>query len=129
VSPLAYADSTDTTNASIAILVISTGILIAAVAAAMVPICIARSRRILQSDALVPLAIVWALTSAVVSIYAYIAQSRWKREYLLRIQSGYFDPRDLSDAPVLPWTYWYVLGAMYLLLILWAMSGKQRSKS
>jgi hypothetical protein len=126
--PLGYADSNDTTNASIAVLVISSGIIVLAIAAAMLPICIAWRRRIRQSDAVVPLCILWALSIAAVSIYAYVSKTRWNAEYTLRIESGYFDPRDTSDAPSPPWVLWYVSAVIYILLIVWAARAKQRGE-
>jgi glucan phosphoethanolaminetransferase (alkaline phosphatase superfamily) len=123
---LAYADANDTTNASIAVLVISSAIFVLAVAAAMFPICIAWKRRIAQSDVVIPLCILWALAGAAVSIYAYVSQTRWTTEYMLNIATGYFDPRDTSDRPSLPWVLWYVLAILYVLLIVWASRARPR---
>jgi len=118
--PLANAEQPDTSDASIAISVVSAGIIFLAAAAAFVPVAIARRRRNRQSETIVPLSIVWALATVAVSIYAYISQTRWTREYTLRIESGYFDPQDKSGAPALPWLLWGVLAALYVVLIAWA---------
>jgi predicted permease len=115
--PFANADQPDTSDASIALIVVSAGIILLAAAAAFIPVAIARRRRHRQSETIVPLSIVWALATVAVSIYAYISQTRWTREYTLRIESGYFDPQDKSGAPALPWLLWGVLAAIYLLLI------------
>jgi glucan phosphoethanolaminetransferase (alkaline phosphatase superfamily) len=123
---LANADANDTTNASIAVLVISSGIFVLAIGAAMFPICIVWKRRIRQADVVVPLCILWALLAAAVSIYAYVSQTRWTTEYTLRIASGYFDPRDTSDRPSLPWLLWYILAMLYVLLVMWVARTRHR---
>ncbi len=51
----------------------------------------------------------------------------WTKEYTVRIESGYVDPKDLSDKPRLPWGIWAGLLAVYLGMVYWAGRGGESS--
>jgi len=128
-SLLAYADAADQSNPAMAIIAVSSGIVVLSAGLAMVPIGIAWKRRHHQADTIVPLTMLWGLATAAVSIYAYITQTNWAKERLLRIESGYYDPQDNSGAPALPWMLWLILGFAFVLLILWALRGTREPPS
>jgi hypothetical protein len=50
---------------------------------------------------------------------------KWSNEQMIRIQSGYYDPTDTSDAPTLPWQTWAVLAIAYGGLVIWPFSQKR----
>ena len=95
----------------------------------VVPIAIAWRRRHPQAETIVPLGILWGLATAAVSIYAYITQTNWSKERLLRIESGYFDPQDNSGAPALPWLFWIILLIAFAAMIAWALRGTRAEPS
>jgi hypothetical protein len=64
------------------------------------------------------------LIAAISVIYFINARMKWSHEQMLRLESGYFDPSDKSDAPAIPWTVWGGLTVGYAGLIGWSMSQK-----
>jgi hypothetical protein len=52
---------------------------------------------------------------------------KWSNEQMIRIQSGYYDPADTSDAPTLPWRTWAVLTIAYGGLVIWPFSQKREA--
>jgi hypothetical protein len=121
-SLLGYADVADQSNRAIVIIVVCSGILVLSAGLAFVPMAIAWSRRHHQAETIVPIALLWGLATAAVSIYAYITQTNWSKERMLRIESGYFDPQDNSGAPALPWVLWLVLAIVFLMLVAWSLA-------
>ena len=123
---LAYARNVDSTESNLSIVLLCAGLVIAAAACALVPILMSRSRRHVQSDAVLGLAILWALVAAGVSANACIQQMKWSDERTLRIESGYYDPKDQSDAPRLPWEIWSAIALAYAGLVLWPLYGRRK---
>ncbi len=121
---LAYAEAADTSNSSLVIVLIGLGVLSVAAIAAFVPIGICWNRHHRQTDSIAALAVLWSLIAAISVIYFVNAQMKWSREQMLRIESGYFDPGDKSDAPAVPWALWGGLAAGYAVLIGWSFSQK-----
>jgi cytochrome bd-type quinol oxidase subunit 2 len=121
---LAYADTTDTTQMNLPMVLYCLGGVIVAGILAFLVILLARSRQHRQAETLITAAIFWAVCLIASVAWATVTQLKWSQEYTLRLQTGDVDPTDLSDAPQLPWLIWIILGVVYVLLILWARSQK-----
>ena len=67
----------------------------------------------------------WGLITAGSLLYAEQSQMNWSKEYTVRLESGYFDPTDKTDAPKLPWKIWTGLGVAYAAMLMWALSQKR----
>lgn len=121
---LAYAESADTSNSSLVIVL--SGLCVLAVAAifAVVPICICWKRHHRQTEPITALIILWGLVAAISVICFINSQMKWSREQMLRIESGYFDPNDRSDAPAVPWGTWGGLATAYTALVGWSFTQK-----
>ncbi len=121
---LAYADATDQSATNMKVVLICAGILLGVGAAAFVPVGIAWSRRHRQGEAITGLSIVWGLIAAGSLAYATTQQINWGQERMKRINSGYYDPNDNSDAPKPPWPLWGGLALAYGGLVAWGLSQK-----
>ena len=110
---LAYADSGDSSNSNLLIILISVAVLIVVGGLGFVPVAIAWRRRHRYAEVIGAGAVLWGLLAAGSLIYTASARLNWSRERMLRIESGYYDPRDLSDAPKWPWMAWGGLGVGY----------------
>jgi hypothetical protein len=100
-------------------------ILAATAAAAGVLIYIARRRRHPRTDLIGAAAFFWGLMTAGSLLYAEQSQMNWSKEYTVRLESGYFDPTDTTDAPKLPWKTWTGLGIAYGAMLIWSLSQKR----
>jgi hypothetical protein len=122
---LAYAESTDATNSNMMIVLISAGVVIAVSVLAIIPIRLAWSRRHKQSDAIFAMTVLWALLTAGTVVAMSMTQFKWSNERLLRIQSGYYDPLDNSDAPKWPVRSGAALAVAYATLIIWPLAQRR----
>jgi hypothetical protein len=123
---LAYAESADPSSVTnLAKLLGGLAIIAAAALLAAVLIGLSRSRAHSQADGIMVLAILWAAITAGSLMYAGMAHLSWSAEYNTRIESGYYDPRDTSDKPKMPWAIWSGLGVGYVALLGWALSSKR----
>jgi hypothetical protein len=120
---LSYADSTDATASNLLLVVISAGLILVAGGMALVPAAIARKRRHRQAEAVLGMAVLWALLAAGLVIYSSMAEMQWAKEQTLRIESGYADAGDNSGAPVFPWPLAGALAVAYAGLVFWARNG------
>ena len=125
---LAYADSGDPTLNNLQTVVGAVFIVLATLVLATAVIFISRSRRHRQSESIMVAAFFWACITAGSLIYAGQAQLKWSKEYLVRVESGYYDPNNTADAPKLPWTLWGGLGAAYVGMIWWAVAESVEEK-
>jgi hypothetical protein len=121
---LATSHQTDLSEGNLRLVLIWCGIMIAAAGLALVPLVIARVRRHRHVETLLACTIVWGLLAAFSVGHAVGAQISWAKEYQLRVETGYYDPRDLGDAPLLPWLGWGLLALAYLVLLMWASAGR-----
>jgi hypothetical protein len=121
---LAYAESVDSTVSNLMTILICLGIVLVVAVVAMVPVLVARSRGHRKSDTLVAMAVLWGVLTAVSATSTALAQMKYSHEQLLLIQSGYFDPADVTGAPKLPWVMWACLGGGYGILLVWAIAGR-----
>jgi hypothetical protein len=121
---LAYADSGDS-GASNLVKVFGGLVILAVVAVlAAISIGVSRARRHPQAEAIVVITLLWGLITAGSLMYAGESQYEWSKEYTTRIESGYYDPRDTSDKPQLPWALWCGLGFAYAAMLAWSLSFK-----
>jgi hypothetical protein len=121
---LAYAESSDPGSTNLVKVLAGMGILAACALLAAIVIGVARSREHRQAEAIMVAAIFWAIITAGLAMYAASAQYSWSREYTTRIESGYYDPRDTSDKPRLPWIPGACLAIAYAGLVGWAFLGQ-----
>jgi hypothetical protein len=121
---LAYADTAD--SGSINLVKVLAGLAILAGCALLVGVIIgvARSRGHRQADGIMVAAVFWGIIMAGSAMYTAAAQYNWSKEYTTRVQSGYYDPRDTSDKPKLPWLAWSGLAVGYAVLLAWSLAGK-----
>jgi hypothetical protein len=124
-SLLASADSGDP-NASNLPIVLG-GLLVLAVIAllAFVLIFLSRTRGHRHAELITTATVFWALITAGSLLYAGERQMDWSKQYTLRLETGYLDPQDTSDAPRLPWGIWSGLGIAYGAMLIWSLSRKE----
>jgi len=122
---LAYAEGGDSSESNLVVVLICAGIIAAVGLAGLIPVLVARSRRHRYREAIVLMSVVWGVLAAGSLTSTAIAQLKWSKERMLRIESGYYDPRDITDAPPLPWWTWSLLALGYCGLWIGAMA--QRS--
>lgn len=125
-APLAYAEVRDSNDMSLMMVLGAALILGATAAAAFILIHIARRRRHRRTDLLGAAVFFWGLLTAGSLLYAQQSQMSWSKEYTVRLESGYFDPHDTTDAPKLPWAIWTGLGVAYGAMLFWSLSGKSK---
>jgi hypothetical protein len=119
----AYAEPPDPANTSLTLILALAAIVAAAGAMAFVPILSSWRRRHCHTDGVLAIAILWGLLAAGSGIYAAVSQMNWSKEQTVRIETGYYDPRDASDAPALPWRTWVAIAIAYGGLVGWAEVG------
>jgi hypothetical protein len=122
---LAYAESVDSTTANLTILAEDVVILVGTAAVAGVLVVVALSRKNRRTQLIGAAAFFWALLTAGSLLYMVSAEANWSKEYTLRLETGYSDPRDQSDAPKPPWKMWTGLGIAYGVLMTWAVCDKR----
>ena len=119
-APLAYATSSDNTEANTALILVNLAVIVAAGLLAAVRVGLARARRHRNANVVSGLALLWALVMAGSVASAVSADLAWSRELNSRIMSGYVDPRDKTDAPRDPWPLWGIMVVGYVSLTLWS---------
>jgi hypothetical protein len=121
---LAYAETADSGSLNLAKILGGLGIVAVAALLAAIVIGVSRSRRHRQAEGIMVATLFWAAITAGSVMYAAAQQLNWSKEYTTRIESGYYDPRDLSDKPKLPVLLWSGLGIAYAALLGWSASQK-----
>jgi hypothetical protein len=124
-SALAYAESGDPNATNLPIILGGLFILAVIALLAFWLIFISRARRHRQAELITVATIFWALVAAGSLLYAGEAQMDWSKQYALRLETGYLDPQDTSDAPRLPWGIWSGLGVGYGAMLVWSLSQKR----
>jgi glucan phosphoethanolaminetransferase (alkaline phosphatase superfamily) len=120
-SCLAYAESVDPTNSNLSTVLTCAVVVLVMGVVALVPVMMAWSRRHRRSDAIMAVAILWGLLASVIVASAVLAKMKFSHEHLLLIQSGYYDPNDVTDVPKLPWLALSGLTVGYVLLLIWPL--------
>jgi hypothetical protein len=123
-SLLAYAEGADTSDRNLVMMFGGLLILAGVGAAGFVVVYLAKRRR---GSVEVVLAGVffWGLITAGSLLYFMHARMQWTKEYGEMIESGYFDPRDMSGRPEVPWGLWGGLAVAYGGMVGWAVRGKR----
>jgi len=125
---LAYAEAPDTSNTPLVIVLLGTAIIVVTTILIIIIIGLARSRRHSYGSIICSMALLWGLLASLSSGYACIRQLNWSKERMMRINTGYYDSHDNSDAPRLPWVTWAGLAASYAVLAIWAVSPTSSSR-
>jgi hypothetical protein len=109
--------------------IILTGVAILAVVAVLtaIPIGLARRRSAGRSEGVTVAAVFWGVASAGSVLWYYLAKLRWADEYQRLVESGYYDPRDLSGQPAWPWPLWLLLAVVFCALLAWSFRRKSSS--
>src|SRR5438309_2222804 len=118
----ATAQNVDASVSTLTLILISAGIVLAAVIVAGVLPVIAASRGHRRPESLLALTVLWACLTIPSLIYMTMTQMKWATERDLRIKTGYYDPQSTSDAPPLPIGQWTALGVGYIALAAWAFA-------
>jgi hypothetical protein len=121
-----YADRGESSEANLRFVMVCLGVIVAVGALAVVPMVLARRRGHRREEKVTGLTVLWALVLGGSILVSETARVKWAREQTIRIQSGYYDPQDVSDAPRYPWELWAALGVAYGGLVAWAGMAKAR---
>ena len=119
---LAYAQSAGDSN-SLTVIVLAFAIVLGACVLAFIPIFTALSRKNRQSHSVAVMSLFWGVAVAVITIWCMLQRLDWSKELTMRMQSGYYDPRDLSDAPAFPWIILLIGAGAWIVLLTWAFLG------
>lgn len=119
---LAYAQSAGDSN-SLTVIVTAFAIVLGACVLAFIPIFTALLRKNHQSHSIAVMSLFWGVVVAVITIWCMLQRLDWSKELTMRLQSGYYDPRDLSDAPAFPWIILIVAAGAWIVLLAWAFLG------
>jgi hypothetical protein len=88
----------------------------------LLPLGIAQKRSRQTVSALTALAIFWGLASVASALYVILGYFQKVREHQSILNNGYLDPAGSGVTPDWPWVLWGILAAVYVALIVWAMS-------
>ncbi len=121
---LANAPIPVSSNSNIELILIGTGVILITAILAFVPIQLARRTDHPQRDAVTALIVLWGLLLAGCVCYSVMRQMDWSTTHEQEIESGYLDPRDVSDQPRPPLTLWAGLAVGYAGITIWATRRK-----
>ena len=122
---LAYAEPTDFSGGQWSTILGGLAVIGAIGVMAIVIIALARHHRHPRQDAITVLALLWGLATAGSAIHFLLAWTKWKKNYLILIKTGYYDPRNLSGAPAWPWYLWGALAVGFAVLVLYSLWRKK----
>jgi hypothetical protein len=116
---IANAESWDPTQTEfVLILLCSAGIAVVCLMVAVI-ILLAKRGAHRHAQQLSTAAMFWGLITIATMIYATMSQLSWAKENFLELLSGYGNPQETT--PPLPWIFWSILVAIYLLLLGWTV--------
>jgi hypothetical protein len=121
-SVLAYADTTDPSQLNFLVLLTAVLLIGAVCVLTFLVVFLARSRGHRQAESILVLALFWACLTGGSFVYSAVSRLKWSQENTLRLETGYGNPQDNSDAPQFPWLAWLALAVGYGMLIMWAAS-------
>jgi hypothetical protein len=121
---IASAESSDPNATSLPIVLAGLFILATIAFLAFAVILISRARRHRQAELITVAIVFWAIIAAGSLLWAGERQLDWSKQYNLRLETGYLDPQDTSDAPQLPWALWTGLGVAYGGMLIWSLRQK-----
>jgi hypothetical protein len=122
----AYAEPTDLSSSGWLLILECCGVILGVAVLAIVPMAIAALRWHRQREIVDTIALWWGLAAAGSAVWLTIAEFNWKREWLLRVMTGYLNPRDTTGAPPWPWTLWTILAIVYGALLLFTLATGMR---
>jgi hypothetical protein len=125
----ANAEPTDLSASAWLLILECCGVILGVVALVLVPVEIAAGRRSEQREVVNSLAFWWGLVAAWSAVSLTIAEFNWKKEWLLRIMTGYLDPGDTTGAPQWPWRLWTILTILYAALLVFVLASGVRGRS
>jgi hypothetical protein len=118
---LAYAEPTDLSASGWLLILECCGAILGVAVLVIVPMAIAALRRHQQREIVNTIAFWWGLVAAGSTVWPTIAEFNWKKEWQLRIMTGYLDPRDMTGAPRWPGTLWTLLAIAYGVLLVFTL--------
>jgi hypothetical protein len=121
---LAKAASADALDVNALVVLMGAGVAAAAAALAAVPVVMAARRRHRQRDGVTAAAVLWAVVTAGLVIWAVNRSWSASAERQRQIMSGDYDPRDLPAEPASPWPMYAALTAAYVGLVAWSAAGR-----
>jgi hypothetical protein len=121
VAVLAYAEPTDLSASGWLLILECCGAILGVAALVIVPMAIAALRRHQQREIVNTIAFLWGLIAAGSTVWLTIAEFNWKKEWQLRIMTGYLDPRDMTGAPRWPGTLSTILTIAYGVLVVFSL--------
>lgn len=121
--PLAYAQASGDSSSTLTVIVMAFAIVLGACLLAFIPIFTALSRKHQQSHPIAVISMFWGVAIAVITIWCMLQRLDWSKELTMRMQSGYYDPHDVSDAPTFPWIILMIAASAWVALLAWAMVG------
>lgn len=99
------------------------GIVAAVGVLVFVPFRLAKGRRHRRIELVAAAAVLWGAAAAGLFIYSTGEQFKWADERSILIDSGYYDPQSIADAPPWPWNATIVLAAAYVAIVCGALLG------
>jgi hypothetical protein len=124
---LCYADRGESGEANLQFALLCVGAIVLVSALAIAPVILARRRRHRRGETVMGFTILWALVLVGSLLVTATARTKWTREQTLRIQSGYYDPQDQTDAPRYPWGLWAGLALAYAGVLAWSATGARET--
>jgi hypothetical protein len=121
---LASAESGDPNAANLPIVLAGLFILAMIAMLAFAVILVSRARKHRHAESITVAIVFWAIIAAGSLLWAGERQMDWSKQYTLRLETGYLDPQDTSDAPQLPWLLWSGLGIAYGAILIWSLKQK-----
>jgi len=117
---LANAPVAPSSDSNMELVLISAGVVLVVGILGFIPIQLARISGHRHRDAITAIIILWGLILAGSISYSIMKQMDWATTYQQRIETGYYDPQNISDKPVAPVGLWCGVGVCYAGLVLWA---------
>jgi hypothetical protein len=123
---LGVAENTGGSDTSLMVPLICIGSIALIAVLALVPLLVGSLRRHSNGHALLAMAALWAIMAIGIVVNTIIEQNRWSSERQIRVNSGYYDPNDNSQAPPWPIKSGGVLGIGYAALLIWAATARRK---
>jgi hypothetical protein len=125
----AYAEPNDLSASGWLLILECGGVILGMAALAIVPMAVAAVRGHRQQEIVNTIAFLWGLVAAWSAVWMTMSEFNWKKEWRLRIMTGYMDPRDMTGAPQWPWTLWTALTIVYGALLVFTLASGMRVRS
>jgi hypothetical protein len=120
------AENTGGSDTSLMVPLICIGVIALIAVLALVPLLVGSLRRHKSGEALLAMTALWAIVAIGVVVNTILEQNKWSSEKQTRVNSGYYDPKDNSEAPAWPLKSGGALGVGYVALLIWAATAKRK---